>query len=185
MHHWQNDCLRFHLPHKFIMIILKINISQPNQYVSSPSGLLLKCIFPVQGQLEFPNFVLINFFEKGLSFLLIWWHPKIKASWLGIKFMHKLCHAKIRLNMFKASIIAYYPHSWDFRLVESCAMGINTSMKLIGSCQVHYRFLGAKCELAVYCQGVSINYNHGHNIMRIFEVLPNFPFTRSERKPDY
>ena len=88
--------------------------------------------------------------------------------------MHKLCHAKIRLNIFKASIIAYYPRSWDFRLVESCAMGINTSMKLIGSCQVQYRFPGAKCELTVYYQGVSINYNHGHNIMRIFEVLPNF-----------
>ena len=29
------------------------------------------------------------------------------------------------------------------------------------------------------------NYNHGHNIMRIFNVLPNFPFTRSEMKPDY
>ena len=28
-------------------------------------------------------------------------------------------------------------------------------------------------------------YNHGHNIIRIFEVLPNFPFTTSETKPDY
>ena len=28
-------------------------------------------------------------------------------------------------------------------------------------------------------------YNHGHNIMRIFDVLPNFPFTTSETKPDY
>ena len=25
------------------------------------------------------------------------------------------------------------------------------------------------------------NYNHGHNIMKIFDVLPNFPFTTSER----
>ena len=29
------------------------------------------------------------------------------------------------------------------------------------------------------------NYNHGHNIMRIFDVLPNFPFTTSVTKPDY
>ena len=28
-------------------------------------------------------------------------------------------------------------------------------------------------------------YNHGHNIMRIFDVLRNFPFTTSETKPDY
>ena len=29
------------------------------------------------------------------------------------------------------------------------------------------------------------NYNHGHNIMRIFDVLPNFPFTASGTKSDY
>ena len=28
-------------------------------------------------------------------------------------------------------------------------------------------------------------YNHGHNIMRIFDVLPNFTFPTSETKPDY
>ena len=28
-------------------------------------------------------------------------------------------------------------------------------------------------------------YNHGHNITRSFNVLPNFPFTTSETKPDY
>ena len=27
-------------------------------------------------------------------------------------------------------------------------------------------------------------YNHGHNIMRIYDVLPKFPFTTSEAKPD-
>ena len=29
------------------------------------------------------------------------------------------------------------------------------------------------------------NCNHGHNIMIIFDVLPNFPFTTSKMKPDY
>ena len=33
--------------------------------------------------------------------------------------------------------------------------------------------------------GKSCLYNYGHNIMRIFYVLPNFPFTTSEKKPDY
>ena len=28
------------------------------------------------------------------------------------------------------------------------------------------------------------NYNHGHNFMRIFDVLPNFAFTTSETRPD-
>ena len=27
--------------------------------------------------------------------------------------------------------------------------------------------------------------NHGPNVMRIVDVLPNFPFTTSETKPDY
>ena len=31
----------------------------------------------------------------------------------------------------------------------------------------------------------SFYYNDGHNIMRIFDVFPNFPFTTSETKPDY
>ena len=28
-------------------------------------------------------------------------------------------------------------------------------------------------------------YNHGHNIMKMFDVLPNFPFTTTETKPNY
>ena len=31
----------------------------------------------------------------------------------------------------------------------------------------------------------SQNYNYGHNILRIFDVLPNFPFITCETKPDY
>ena len=27
-------------------------------------------------------------------------------------------------------------------------------------------------------------YNYDHNILRVFDVLPNFPFTTSETKPD-
>ena len=32
---------------------------------------------------------------------------------------------------------------------------------------------------------VTSYYNHDHNIMRIVDVLPNFPFTTSETEPDY
>ena len=28
-------------------------------------------------------------------------------------------------------------------------------------------------------------YNHGHDILRIFDTLPNFLFTTSEAKRDY
>ena len=28
-------------------------------------------------------------------------------------------------------------------------------------------------------------YNHGLNNLRIFDVLPSFPFTANETKPDY
>ena len=31
----------------------------------------------------------------------------------------------------------------------------------------------------------SLTYNNGHNIMRIFDVLPNFPLITSEMKPDH
>ena len=34
-------------------------------------------------------------------------------------------------------------------------------------------------------QLTSQNYNHGHNFLRIFDVLPNFPVTKSGTKPDY
>ena len=30
-----------------------------------------------------------------------------------------------------------------------------------------------------------MSHNHGHNILRICDVLPIFPFTTSETKPDY
>ena len=43
-------------------------------------------------------------------------------------------------------------------------------------------------ELSVkFCGNVKINsnYNHGHNILRLFDTLPNFPFTASETKRDY
>ena len=41
-------------------------------------------------------------------------------------------------------------------------------------------FLRQILTAATFCY-----YNHGHNIMRIFDVLPHFPFTTSETKPDY
>ena len=31
----------------------------------------------------------------------------------------------------------------------------------------------------------SIYYNHEHNILRLFDTLPNFPFTTSESSRDY
>ena len=30
-----------------------------------------------------------------------------------------------------------------------------------------------------------VDYNHGHNILRFFDILPNVPFTASETKVDY
>ena len=31
---------------------------------------------------------------------------------------------------------------------------------------------------------VNLNYNHGHNILKFFDVLPDFPLTTSETKRD-
>ena len=43
------------------------------------------------------------------------------------------------------------------------------------------------CVAIIPCKadGGSQSQYHGHNIMRIFDVLPNFPFTTSETKPGY
>ena len=37
--------------------------------------------------------------------------------------------------------------------------------------------------MSIFTEIVRSKYNHGHNIMRFFDVLPNFPFTTSETKP--
>ena len=39
--------------------------------------------------------------------------------------------------------------------------------------------------LAKCLGGKTGNYSHFHNILRLFDVLPNFPFTTSERISDY
>ena len=39
--------------------------------------------------------------------------------------------------------------------------------------------------MIVNMKTLKLDYNYGHKIMRIFGVLPNFPFTTSETKPDY
>ena len=33
--------------------------------------------------------------------------------------------------------------------------------------------------------GRMVTYNHFHNVLRLFDVLPNFPFTTSETTDDY
>ena len=43
---------------------------------------------------------------------------------------------------------------------------------------------GIKLTIALK-KDLIVSYNHGHNIMRIFYVLPKFFFATSETKPDY
>ena len=35
------------------------------------------------------------------------------------------------------------------------------------------------------CRGVTTSYNQFHNILRLFDALPNFPFTTSETIGNY
>ena len=37
----------------------------------------------------------------------------------------------------------------------------------------------------LYCIVLICIYNHFHNILRLFNVLPNFPFSTSEKMGDY
>ena len=41
------------------------------------------------------------------------------------------------------------------------------------------------CRQAKFCLVAERSYNHFHNILRFFDVLPNFPFTTSEMMGDY
>ena len=49
---------------------------------------------------------------------------------------------------------------------------------------IHKRFSCSKFNINLF-DNLRRNYSHGHNIMRIFDALLNFPFTTSETKPDY
>ena len=40
-------------------------------------------------------------------------------------------------------------------------------------------------DMEVISHHVLSIYNHFHNILRLFDVLPNFPFTTSETMGDY
>ena len=57
------------------------------------------------------------------------------------------------------------------------------SLVSVGWTLFKYPGLWDKCNLD-YILGKG-DHDHGHNIMRIFDVLPNFPFATSEMKPDY
>ena len=37
----------------------------------------------------------------------------------------------------------------------------------------------------MYCSKSSLSYNHGHNILRLFDTLPSFLYTTSETKRHY
>ena len=39
--------------------------------------------------------------------------------------------------------------------------------------------------LDMFPKNKKTNYNHFHNILKLFDVLPNFPFTTSETMGDY
>ena len=45
---------------------------------------------------------------------------------------------------------------------------------------VFNKFIGSKCRTMSL-----FSYNEFHNILRVFDVLPNFPFTSSETMGDY
>ena len=42
-----------------------------------------------------------------------------------------------------------------------------------------------RINLIAILEIIPVLHNHFHNIFRLFDVLPNFPFTTSETKCDY
>ena len=62
---------------------------------------------------------------------------------------------------------------------------LTTSWFLNGECVPWY--LWARCGIVIFLFWVifTISYNLGHNILRLFDVLPNFIFTTSETNHHY
>ena len=48
-------------------------------------------------------------------------------------------------------------------------------------CQVYFSSSNVSVDTTVILK----DYNHGHNILRLFDTLPSFLFTTSETKHDY
>ena len=77
-------------------------------------------------------------------------------------------------NMNKTCMIRYFV----FNLCEFC---IQSSFGSLTSNIQYFTFnLCIPCIYGSFC-----SYNHFHNILRLFNVLPNLPFKASETKPDY
>ena len=61
---------------------------------------------------------------------------------------------------------------------EVCNFADNTTIYL---CSLNYEVAHRKLSNDTH---IVPNYNYGHNITRILDILSNFPFTTSEMKPD-
>ena len=53
------------------------------------------------------------------------------------------------------------------------------------NCSITVLIYQAKSMKADEISNKHLNYNHVHNILRLFDGLPNFPFTKDETKPDH
>ena len=67
------------------------------------------------------------------------------------------------------------------KISEKCGKMVETKSKNIMGANSYV------CRIVVLChQNVSlVTYNQLHNILGLFDVLPNFPFTTSEPMHDY
>ena len=72
-----------------------------------------------------------------------------------------------------SAITTYFP----------CRDSTSTETKLLNK-QGPVNKFGFK-EVSFYLANPNSACNHFHNILRLFDVLPNFPFTKSETMRDY
>ena len=94
----------------------------------------------------------------------------------------------------KNALFGYFwnHHFWNFPITKFC---VRTKMLKFGTKNALFEYFWVGI-LKIYChiwnllpllllpQLIQWTFNYCHNILRIFDVWPNFPFTRSETKRD-
>ena len=90
--------------------------------------------------------------------------------------VHHLCYSSLPHS---PHAIPYHPNSNHMMPVATLD---SNSEHTHAFNEIKMTFL--KIFLKIHCKAL-VSYSHFHNILRLFDVLPNFPFTTSETMRDY
>ena len=127
-------------------------------------------------------------FKSWLSHLINSNHKLVRSFNFNTSIFHsnfiKICTICLKINVNKRAFQCLVYNVFIF-----CVLGVNIFCHLIEHFSVtliYQQFIVSPITFFVLsASSLFGHYNHGYNIMRIFYVLPKFPVTTSETKPDY